>query len=145
SRQSDVSWTSTATPMQALFLERPHIVLPSALRRRSSGSSGHYVSSNHILSKRVAPSWQSAITPKSFAVHYAGVSKERWWSWAHAASLLLLKDLRQEHGPFRDGEMPRVEERAGRRRECPSAVEAALSLDAVAVVPVALEARRAAP
>ena len=45
-------WTSTATPMQTLFLERPHIVLPSALRRRPSGSSGHYVSSSHILSKR---------------------------------------------------------------------------------------------
>lgn len=43
------------------------------------------------------------------------------------------------------GKMPRVEERAGRRRECPSAVEAALSLDTVAVVPVALEARRSAP
>ena len=83
-------WTSTATPMQTLFLERPHIVLPSALRMWSSGSSGHYVSSSHILSKRVAPSWQSAITPKSFAVHYTGVSKERWWSWAHAASLFEL-------------------------------------------------------
>lgn len=114
SRQSDAPWTSTVTPMQTLFLERPHIVLPSALRRRSSGSSGHYVSSSHILSERVAPSWQSAITPKSFAVHYAGVSKERWWFQAHAASLLLLKDLRQEHGPLRDGED------ASSRRACRS-------------------------
>ena len=114
SRQSDAPWTSTVTPMQTLFLERPLIVLPSALRRRSSESSGHYVSSSHILSKRVAPSWQGAITPKSFAVHYAGVSKERWWPQAHAASLLLLKDLRQEHGPLRD------REDASSRRVCRS-------------------------
>jgi hypothetical protein len=56
SRQSDAPWTSTATPMQTLFLERPLIVLPSALRMWSSGSSGHYVSSSHILSER---EWRS--------------------------------------------------------------------------------------
>ena len=54
-------------------------------------------------------------------------------------------DLRQEHGPFRDGEMPRVEYRAGRRRERPPAAQAAASLDAVAVMPIAPGAQRSAP
>jgi hypothetical protein len=41
--------------------------------------------------------------------------------------------------------MPRVEYRAGRRRERPPAAQAAASLDAAAAMPIAPEAQRSAP